>query len=245
MIRGFVREVGATLLLLVRSLTRRGPKGGFIRQVLDLFVGTIPLNVASMAFVGAVAIVDGGRQIQRIFGDPSGLGPSVLELIVREFGPTFGGVIAATRIGSGIAAEIAAMKVSEQIDALELSAADPVAELVAPRTRAAVVALLGLGAVSTLSAALTGAWTAHLAFGSRPGAFLDTRDLDWGDFTVAATKCIAFGLAIPAVAARAGLVAAGGAPAVGRATTRGVVASIVAVVLLDLIIGAAALGIGI
>jgi phospholipid/cholesterol/gamma-HCH transport system permease protein len=244
MIRRYLREAGATLLLLWRSLVRRGPRGGLSRQIWDLLVRTIPLNVASMAFVGAVVIVDGGRQIQRIFGDPSGLGPSVLELVVREFGPAFGGVIAATRIGSGIAAELAAMRVSEQIDALELSSVDPIAELVSPRIRASLIALLCLGVVSIVAAALTGAWTAHLAFGSRPGAFLDPAELDAGDFTVAFLKCFAFGLAIPALSARAGLTAAGGAPAVGAATTRGVVSSIVSVVLLDLIIGGAALSAG-
>lgn len=242
--RELLREIGATLLLLGRSLVRRGPRGAFGRQVLDLLVRTVPLNVASMAFVGAVVIVDGGQQVQRLFGDISGLGPAVLELVVREFGPTFGGVIAATRIGAGIAAELAAMKVSEQIDALELSSADPVAELVSARTRASVVALLGLGVLSTVAAAWTGAWTAWFAFGSRPGAFLDWSTIDAGDVTVAAVKLVAFGLAIPAVSARAGLTATGGAPAVGRATTRGVVSSIVAVVFLDLLIGGAALAAG-
>lgn len=240
----FIREVGATLLLLWRALVTRGPRGGLTTQVWDLLVRTVPLNVASMAFVGAVVIVDGGKQIQKIFGDPGGLGPAILELVVREFGPAFGGVIAATRIGSGIAAELAAMSVSEQVDALRLSAADPVAELVAPRTRAAFLSLLGLGAVSTIAAAITGAVTASIAFGSRPGAFLDPELLDSGDFLVAFLKCAAFGLAIPAVSARAGLTATGGAPAVGRATTRGVVASILAVVFLDLIIGGAALAAG-
>ena len=245
MIGNLIREVGATFLLLGRSLARRGPRGGLTQQVNDLLVRTVPLSLASMGFVGAVVMVDGGRQVQRIFGDPSGLGPSILQLVVREFGPAFGGVIAATRIGSGIAAELAAMKVSEQIDALELSAADPIAELVSPRTRATVLALLALGFVSTVAAALTGAWTAHLAFGSRPGAFLDTSELGLGDLGVSAAKCLAFGLAIPAVASRAGLTATGGAPAVGRATTRGVVGSIVAVVVLDFVIGGAALAAGI
>jgi phospholipid/cholesterol/gamma-HCH transport system permease protein len=240
-----VREAGATLLLLGRALTRRGPRGAFHRQLVDLFLNTVPLNLASMAFVGAVIIVDGGRQVEHLFGDPGGIGPAVLQIVVREFGPAFGGVIAATRIGAGIAAEIAAMNVSEQIDALQLCSVDPVAELIAPRTRAAVVALFGLGAISVLSAAWTGAFTAAWTFGSRPGAFLDTSLLDRGDFLVAGAKCLAFGLAIPAIAARAGMVATGGTPAVGGATTRGVVYSIVAVVALDLIIGGAALAAGI
>lgn len=241
MLSGLVQEVGGTLLLLGRALVRRGPPGSLRTQVVDLLWRTAPLNVAAMGFVGAVVAIDGGKQVQKLFGDPSGLGPAVLELIVREFGPAFGGVIAATRIGSGIAAELAAMSVSEQIDALRMSAADPVAELVAPRTRASVIALVGLGAISIVAAAVTGAVTVHFVFGARAGAFLDPQLIDLGDIAVATAKCIAFGLAIPAVAARAGLTAAGGAPAVGAATTRGVVASIVAVVVLDLVIGAGAL----
>lgn len=243
-LRWLVADIGATLLLLGRALVRRGPRGSLWSQLNDLLIRTVPLNVASMAFVGAVVIVDGGKQIQRLFGDPAGVGTTILELVVREFGPAFGGVIAATRIGSGIAAELSAMKVSEQIDALEMAAADPIAELVAPRVQAAFLSLMVLGFLSTVAAALTGAWAAAFAFGSRPGAFLDTSLIDAGDVGVALTKCALFGLAIPAVAARAGLVAAGGAPAVGRATTRGVVASIVAVVLLDLVVGGSALALG-
>lgn len=245
LVAAMLAQVGSTLLLLWRAWTRQAPRGAFLVQVADLFARTAPLNVAAMGFVGAVVIVDGGTQVQRLFGDPSGLGPAVLELMVREFGPAFSGVIAATRIGSGIAAELASMRVSEQIDALELTAVDPVAELVTPRVRAAFVALLGLGFVSTVAAALTGAVTARLAFGSRPSAFLDTSLVTGGDVGVALLKCAAFGLAIPAIASRAGMTATGGAPAVGRATTQGVVGSIVAVVLLDLVVGGAALALGI
>lgn len=234
-------EFGASLLLLWRALVRRPPAGAFVTQLVDLLWRTIPLNLAAMAFVGAVVIVDGGQQVQELFGDPSGLGPAVLEMVVRIFGPTFGGVIAATRIGSGIAAELASMKVSEQVDALELSAADVVAELVSARVRAAVVALLGLGTVSIVAAAVTGAYTARVVFGSRPEAFLDTALIDAGDVGVALAKLISYGLVIPVIAARAGLTAVGGAEAVGHATTRGVVWSIVAVIFLELVIGGGAL----
>lgn len=243
--RWLLHEAGATVLLLVRSLSRRGPKGSFSFQLWDLLLRTVALSVASMGFVGAVVFVDGGKQIQRLFGDPGGMGPAILELVVRSFGPAFGGMIVATRIGSGIAAELAAMRVSEQIDALEMSAADPIAELVSPRSQAGFVAMLVLGLLSTLAAAWAGAYAAALAFGSRPGAFLDTSLIDSGDIGVAVVKLALFGLAIPAVAARAGLVASGGAPGVGRATTRGVVASIVSVVLIDLLVGGAALALGV
>lgn len=240
-----IREAGATTLLLARALGRRGPPGSLARELNESLLRSTPLIVVSMAFVGAVVIVDGGRQVQDLFGDPSGMGPTILELVVREFGPVLGGIIAATRIGAGISAELAAMKVSEQIDALEMSSADPIAELVAPRTQAAFVALLVLGALATLTSALAGAWAAAYTFGTRPGAFLDPLHLDVGDFGVAFVKCALFGLAIPALSARAGLQATGGAQAVGRATTQGVVASIVSVVFLDFVVGGAALALGV
>jgi len=244
-VRAQVREAGALLLLLARAACRRPPRGSVWPELGDLLLRTIPLNVAAMAFVGAVVAIDGGQQVQRLFGDPGGLGAAALQLIVREFGPTFGGVIAATRLGSGIAAEIAAMSVSEQIDALRLCSADPVAELVSPRLRASFWALLGLGAVSTVTAAYTGDFTAQIAFGTRPGAFLDTSLLVPGDFLVAAAKCAAYGIAIPTMAARAGLLATGGSQAVGHATTRGVVDGIVAVIVLDLLLGGGALFAGV
>ncbi len=239
-----VQELGASALLSMRAWRRSGPRGEWLVQVADLLARTVPLVLVSMGFVGAVLIIDGGIQVKRLFGDPAALGPAVLQLMVREFGPAFGGVVAATRLGAGIASELASLRVGEQIDAMELMGIDPVRELVAPRVRAGLVALFGLCFVSTVSAAWTGAITASVAFGSRPGSFLDTSLVGPADVAIGLVKAAAFGLVIPAWAAQAGLSAAGGSSAVGAATTKGVVGGIVAVVLLDLWIGGAALLLG-
>lgn len=242
------RALGRGVLLCARAwlavLGGRCPRGAIAEQVFELGVRSLPLVAVCLAFIGAVAVIDAGRQVLPIVGNVSPLGPVVLRLIVREFGPTFSGMVIGTRIGAGIAAELAAMTVSEQVDALRLSAADPVAELVAPRVAASFFSTLALTAAGTLVAALAGALSAHGAFGARASAFLDTSMVTTGDALVALVKAAAFGLAIPTLAAAAGLRASGGAPAVGRATTDGVVGSVVAVIALDLIVGgmAAALG---
>jgi phospholipid/cholesterol/gamma-HCH transport system permease protein len=260
-----IRELGATALLCARSLRAalaliasgarprhsaaasvgaREQLAQVARQLVDQLFGSLPLVVASLAFVGAVGVIDGGRQIEPLFGDPAFLGPALLQLTIREFGPTFTGMIAATRLAAQSGAELSAMAVSEQLDALRLSAVDPAAELVAPRLLAALPALLLLAVVGTVASALAGAAAGSVVFGSRFGAYLDPQLLGPSDFVVGAVKALAYGVAIPAVSARAGISARGGALGVGRATTAAVVRSLVAVVTLDLLLGGTALAVG-
>lgn len=240
-----LEEIGGTLLLFIRALTRRCSALSVAAQLWELLVRTLPLSLVTMSFVGGVVVVHVTQIVERLFGEPGGMGPVILQFMVRGFAPAFTGVIAATRIGSGIAAELAAMSATEQLDALRLSSADPVAELVTPRLYASFFALLVLGALSILAAVYSGALAGYLAFGSRPEAFLDTQLLTGADLMVTAIKCATFGLAIPILSARAGLRNRGGAMAVGEATTQAVVTSIVAVVGLDLAVGSVALLLGV
>jgi phospholipid/cholesterol/gamma-HCH transport system permease protein len=113
--------------------------------------------------------------------------------------------------------------------------------VVAPRLRAALLAVVGLALVSCVVAVCAGAVTAGLVFHARPGAFLDTQLVGPDDLVLAAFKALSFGLAAPLLAVDAGLGAKPGAAGVGEATTAGVVRGILAVVCLDLVIGAAAL----
>ncbi len=243
-----IRALGGGALLCLRAWKRalRGhcPPGALRTQTVELTLRSLPLVSVCLSFIGAVVVVDIGRQIQPIVGNLSPLGPEVLRFLVREFGPTFTGLVVATRIGAGIAAELSAMSVAEQIDALRLCSADPVAELVAPRVVASFFGLLFLAAAGTLISALAGSAAAVVAFQARGSAFLDPQMLTGGDFAVAIMKSSLYGLAIPTIAAAAGLSASGGAPAVGRATTAGVVGSVMAVIALDLAVGVAAAAVG-
>jgi phospholipid/cholesterol/gamma-HCH transport system permease protein len=247
-LRDFAASVGSSALIVARSvralLGLRLPPGSLRAQLWSIGAQSLVIVVVCTAFLGAVLVLGAGMRLRPLVGDPVMFGPAVLELIVREFGPTFAAIVLATRVGAGVAAEIAAMAVSEQVDALRLCAADPIEELVAPRALAGFVATLVMAAAGTAAAAYSGAYVGSWAFGSRPGAYLDPLLLDSGDFAVALLKSAAYGLVITPIAARHGLAASGGAPAVGRATTGGVVESIVAVIALDLLIGGAALGVG-
>ena len=145
----------------------------------------------------------------------------------------------ATRVGAGIAAEIGSMVVTEQIDALRMCAADPIDFLIVPRFLASVVMTLILVVVSGTIAFLSGAVTAHLAFGVSYGLFFNMRLVDYGDVITGFTKCIAYGAAIPIVSGYCGLSTFGGSEGVGWATTRAVVNSSLVVIILNAIISSA------
>ena len=165
--------------------------------------------------------------------DLSLLGASFLELLVRDLGASICALMLATRVGAGIAAEIGSMVVTEQIDALRMCATDPVDYLVKPRFLACLLTFFALATVAGGVAFLTGMWTAQVFFELTPRTFANVSLVDGGDLIVGLAKCVAYGAAIPVISAHAGLDAYGGSEGVGAATTRAVVSSSVAVIMLN------------
>lgn len=196
-----------------------------------------------LGFVGSILVYQAGVQALRIVPDTSTIGPSYLEILVRDLAASLTALMLATRVGAGIAAEIGSMRVTDQLDAFRLSRADPVVYLVAPRVLASVVMtpLLTLfgGGVALVTGTLTGAWV----FDITPSTFLDPKFVDGVDLAAGFLKSVAFGLAIPVLSAHAGLYTKGGSQGVGNATTRAVVNSSLAVIILGFVIGALAEGI--
>jgi phospholipid/cholesterol/gamma-HCH transport system permease protein len=128
------------------------------------------------------------------------------------------------------------MTVNEQVEALEMSAGDPLADLVAPRVVAGVLGLPLLCTLGTLAAAFSSVFTATVMAGIDGRAFVDARYIDAGDLGSAALKSVLWGLYIPLAASYRGLSASGGAPAVGRVTTEGVVSACLGCLLIDFVI---------
>lgn len=193
-----------------------------------------------MGFIGMIMVFQAGTQTLRILPDLTMMGPSYLELLVRDLAATISALMLATRVGAGIAAEIGSMVVTEQVDALRMSAADPIDYLVKPRFIASLVMTVALGIWSAAIATLTGMLTAWSMFDLNPHTFLNLSLLDWVDAGTGLTKCVAYGAAIPIVSAQAGLSTYGGSEGVGRATTAAVVNSSLAVIILNLLISAPA-----
>ena len=192
-----------------------------------------------MGFIGMILVLQAGIQTKRVLPELSLLGANYLELLIRDLAASIGSLMLATRVGAGIAAEIGSMMVTEQIDALRMCAADPIDYLIKPRFLASIVMSTALGVWSAAVAIATGMLTAYVMFDLQPATFLNMSLVNAGDVTLGLTKCVAYGAAIPVVAGHSGLSTFGGSEGVGWATTRAVVNSSLAIIMLDMFISAA------
>lgn len=210
--------------------------GAVVVQMYEIGNKSIFFLTVVMGFLGMILVYQASIQALRIVPDLSMIGAAFLELLVRDLAASIGALMLATRVGAGIAAEIGSMVVTEQVDALKMSAADPVDYLIKPRFIASMlmttVLIIWSGAVAYLAGMLTG-W---LTFGINPRTFINPMLLDVGDIAVGFAKCIAYGAAIPIVSGHSGLNTFGGSQGVGWATTRAVVNSSLAVIMLNIVI---------
>jgi phospholipid/cholesterol/gamma-HCH transport system permease protein len=235
-----LRELYSTLVrALYFSVYGRREKGALAAQLYAQGNQSVFFLTVFMGFFGMILVFQAGEQSKRVVPDLSLLGATYLELLVRDFAASIGALMLATRVGAGIAAEIGSMVVTEQVDALRMCAADPIEYLVVPRFLAGIIATTALVIWSCLIAWLAGMFTAWSFFGVLPRTFANTSMVDIGDLTVGLTKCVAYGAAIPIVSAHSGLSTFGGSEGVGSATTRAVVNSSLAVIVLNFFISAA------
>jgi phospholipid/cholesterol/gamma-HCH transport system permease protein len=208
-------------------------------QVNRIGVDSLGIVLVTGAFTGmVVAYQTAGQFID--FGAQSFVGGLVGLSMTREAGPVFTAITAAGRVGAGIAAEIGAMAVTEQIDALRVLATDPVRYLVVPRLLAASLTL-PLLTVFANSVGGIGGFVVATAAGVNTGTFIASvqRYVEPYDLVAGLVKAFFFGVIIAAVGCYRGLHAEGGADGVGRATTAAVVTAIVLILVwnyfLDLI----------
>jgi phospholipid/cholesterol/gamma-HCH transport system permease protein len=208
-----------------------------VRQVLELGGRSVPLIAASGFAVGVVLSMHTRASLERFGAEalvPAGMGMA----LVRETGPLTAGLLLAGRIGAGIGAELAAMKVTEQVDALEATAVDSFRFLVATRVLACVLSLPLLTTLMNFSG-LMGAWLAEYASSGTPLVFYLDRAFSLLDFTLyvpSTLKTAVFGFLIAVTGAYQGLTTTGGTEGVGRAATRSVVFSSVLLILANVVL---------
>jgi phospholipid/cholesterol/gamma-HCH transport system permease protein len=231
---GIVRRVA-------RRRTRGGPRGELRRQLYSIGNRSLVFILVTLGFLGMVMTYEACLQLSRVTGDFSLLGSQLLRLIVSDFGPTLTGLMLATRVGAGIAAEIGSMKVTEQIDALRMSGVLPIDYLIVPRFLASLVMTLVLSVFGALVMFTAGGLTANYSFGVNPSLFFDGSMVRGRHVVLFLVKAIAFGAAIPVVAGFCGLRARGSSEGVGWATTAAVIGGSFSVIVLDFVISAAAL----
>lgn len=157
--------------------------------------------------------------------------------VLRELGPLIGAIVLTGFAGASIAAEIGTMVVSEEIEALEAHALNPVRFLVVPRLTATVLAMTILGVISDLVAIACAMGISLLMLDIPPSVFMENMlfQVNLSDFLTGIGKATIFGTLIGLISCSNGLKVTGGAAGVGNATTQTVVQCIVAIVVADLV----------
>ncbi|NOY91045.1 MAG: ABC transporter permease [Deltaproteobacteria bacterium] len=232
-LRDLFRLLGRTLSLISHG---KREKGAIVEQMYFIGNRSLVFMCITMGFIGAIITFQSAVQSQRLLPDLTMLGATFIKLLVRDMAASLGAMPLATRVGAGIAAEIGSMVVTDQVDALRMCAADPVDYLVVPRFIAATLmgtaVLIIAGAVSIVSGMLI----ANGMFDVNFHTYLNFSMVTLGDVALGVTKMIAFCAAIAIISAQRGLATFGGSEGVGTATTRAVVGSSFAIIVLNFFI---------
>jgi len=235
---GSCAGAGYTLDLFLRAAGHMLHLGRKRRETLDQLalctLGSLPVVFITALFTGMIVSLQTG-QVLRDYGQESTLGYVVTVGMCREMGPVFTCLTLAGLVGSTYAAEIGTMKVSEEVDALEVMSIDPVYFLVMPRLIALAAATVVLVIFADLIGIVGGALVARASFDVDLETFfqngrsaLKLKDMYGGLF-----KSLIFGITIAVVACAQGLRAEGGPAGVGRATLRSVVISFMLILVFD------------
>ena len=207
-----------------------------VAQAMEAGVRALPILSLITFFIGLILALQAAYELKR-FGAISFVANAVALSMTRELGPLITAVIVIGRSGSAFAAELGTMKVSEEIDALETMAINPVSFLVAPKFVAMILMLpcltIWANFMGILGGSLFGVAQADFTFWRYIIASIDA--LFMRDVVTGLVKSFMFGVTITAVGCLEGLNTTGGAEQVGRSTTRAVVMSIFLVILVDLV----------
>jgi phospholipid/cholesterol/gamma-HCH transport system permease protein len=209
------------------------------KQMLEIGVRSLPVVVITAIFTGMVFALQTFTGFKR-FGAEALVGTVVALSMTRELGPVLTALIVSGRAGAAMAAELGTMRVTEQIDALETLATNPVKYLIVPRFIAGLLMLPALSAVADIIG-ITGGYfvtvglfkTSSIVYWKRTWDFLEMSDIYNG-----LIKSAFFGASIALISCYKGFYARGGAEGVGKATTGAVVLSSMTILISDYFLSA-------
>lgn len=247
--RAFVAHLGAATLHL---LAAQGRVGIFLGQSLGIlcvpplkvrrilrqieFIGARSLFVIALTglFAGMVLALQSYYTLTR-FGSEAFLGPAVALSLITELGPVLSALMVTGRAGSAIAAEIGIMRITEQIDALEVMALNPIRYLVVPNLVAGLITLPLLGALFSVIGIYGGYLVGVQLLGVSSGTYFGSMQDYVGilDIRNGFYKSLSFGVVITFLSCFKGYHTGYGAEGVSQATTEAVVASSVSILVLD------------
>ncbi len=199
-------------------------------------VSSLPITLSIVGMTSVIVSSQvAGEMVKQGGGNFVGLLMSIL--IVRELGSIMSGFAIISMIGSSMASEIATMRVTEQIDAIKVLKVEPIRYLFVPRVLSGMIMMPFVVILASAFGVLAGAVTSDLTANLGYRAFFDSAWLGiyMKDLSVSLLKSLCFGGIIALISCSCGYYASGGAKGVGEATTKAVVWSFVAIVIIDMI----------
>ena len=238
---GFAGEVGALALLLLRvvraPLSRTFEWKELSRQARAFGIGSLLVLGSTAALVGGILVIQAGLYVKR-FGVQELVGWFAGFGILRDVGPLVAGLVFSGRVGSRDAAELASMATRDQLEGLRAIGVESVSAVVAPRAYAMVLSLVALYFLGSVISLATAAGSASVLLGVGASQFWRSlvERTQLSDLASGTLKSVLFAMAVALTSCRAGLMARGGAAAVGEAAKKAVVRSALAIVVLDLLV---------
>jgi phospholipid/cholesterol/gamma-HCH transport system permease protein len=209
---------------------------GAISQATEVGVRALPILSLITFFIGLILALQSAYELRKL-GALSLVATAVAVSVTREIGPLITAILVIGRSGSAFAAEIGTMRITEEIDALETMAIEPVDFLVTPKFLAMIVMMpcltMWANTMGILGGSLFGVAQADFTWARYMRSSLDSLYLR--DIEIGLIKSVMFGITITAVGCYEGLSTRGGAEEIGRSTTQAVVISIFSVIAVDLV----------
>jgi len=232
---GSIFILTAQTFLKVKGLFRKFDL--FVEQLFFQGVKSISIVLFTSLFMGMVTAYQAYYQAKQYMPDVY-IGMAVCKALFIELGPLIVGLVVAGRVSSSIAAELGSMKVTEQIDALEAFAIDPIEHLVVPRVFTGIIIMPVLTVIAELTGVIGGWILSVMSLNITSAIYWRGVRLNYLPITLygGLIKATAFGLTLTIMGCYYGLRAEGGAEGVGEATTRAVISSTILILFLDYVL---------
>jgi phospholipid/cholesterol/gamma-HCH transport system permease protein len=236
-----VQEAGGMMIFLLEGLALTFiPPFRFrrlLQEIYNIGVRSIPIVMLTSAFTGMVTALQGYYTLRQ-YGSEGALGSVVALSLIREMGPVLTAIMVSARAGSAVTAEIGIMRITEQLDALDTMAVNPLQYVATPKLLTGIIAVPLLTAIFDVVGILGGYLIGVVLLGVSSGAYFSgmKQSVVAMDVNGGIVKSLVFGLTIILVACYKGYYTEHGAEGVSRATNQTVVLSAVLVLALDYVL---------
>ena len=238
----FISHLGNYTLLMLRTFSKPEKRSIFTKRIIEeidlIGIGSLPIVAILSLFMGAVVLIQAATNFSSPWVPDYAEGVATRDSMILEFAPTIISLVLAGKVGSSIAGQIGTMRVTEQIDAMEIMGVNPPNYLIFPKIIAAVFIFPFIVILSFFLGVFGGYFAAVTTGLVTKEAFIYGIQYDYNSYyiTYAIIKSMFFAFMITTISSYQGYITHGGAKEVGNSSTKAVVYSSIAILLFDVIL---------